>query len=230
MSLNALRKDYSPKRYKQRKKLYQAMEAYHGNSFLFNSNRLSFGQFDHYDEYTFDQYVNAQQIYDEFVKVDSSLKKESSYKLDLMLEIIKMLLGDRYKSFHRIYKKQYHIKQITKKRYLAKAQKDLEKVLYKYEMDIAIDKWSNSTTDKKGTKDKVIEAVVLLENYYRSIGRFDLAEAMRKEPIIKPHTFTQVAKRWREFYTPKMVKACDINSKEANKLLKGVAEKIKSDF
>lgn len=210
--------------YRQLLKLYKAMKAYHSDSFLLDSDRLSFGQFDHYDEATYDQYLNAQQIYDEFVKIDSDLKRQSSYKLGHMLDIMEILLGNRYQSFHHIYKKQYRIKPISKNRYLAKAQKDLEKVLYKYEMNIAIDKWSDRE------KDKVIGAVVLLANYYRSTGRFDLADTIRHEPITKPKTFAEIAKGWREFYTPKMAKACKITKKEANKQLQEVIKKIKSDF
>ena len=115
MSLNALRSDYNPKRYKQREKLYQAMKAYHRDSFLFDSYRLSLGQHDYYDEATQNQYVNAQQIYDEFVRIDDDLKKKAVYNHNRMLEIMEGLLGNRYKAFHRKYKQQYHIKPIEKK-------------------------------------------------------------------------------------------------------------------
>ncbi len=224
MSLNALRSDYNPKHYKQRDDLFRRVKALNGDSFIFNYYRLSLGQFDFYDEYTSDQYVNAQQIYDEFIKVDGSVKRHKSYDPDIMLEITKMLLGDRFKAFDRIYKKQYRIKPISKTRYLEKAQKDLEKVLHKYEMDIAIDKWGDRS------KDEVIKAKWIMQNYYRSTGRFDLATAIEKAPIIKPKTFTQLAKIWREFHTPKMAKECKIEKKEANKLLQRIIKNIKQNF
>ena len=224
MSLNALSPDYNPKRYKQREKLYQAMKAGHNDSFLFDHDRLSFKQYNDWDFEKDEQFLSSQRIYEEFVKIDADLKRNSSYKPDMMLEIVKMLLGDRYKAFHRIYKQQYKVNPISKKRYLTKAQKDIENVLYKYEMDIAIDKWSDR--EKNG----VMKAVVLLANYYQSTGRFDLADTIRHTPIIKPKSFTKIAKAWREFHTPKMVKACKIPEKEANKLLQGVIEKIKLNF
>ena len=91
-------------------------------------------------------------------------------------------------------------------------------------MDIALDK-----RDKRA-KDDVIKAQWVMINYYRSTGRFDLADTIQHTPITKPKTFTEIIKVWRGFHIPRMAKKCKITKKEANKMLQGVIKKIKSDF
>lgn len=214
----------SDTKHSRKRRLLEAINIHYGGSFLLDSNRLAQGQFEYSDEYTFAQYVNAQQIYDEFERVDNDLKLYDYYSPDLMLEVVEKLLGKRFAAFKRIYKKEYRVKPVSKKKYLKNAQQDLEKVLYKYEMDIAIEKWDDRE------KNNVTKAMVTLMNYYKSTGRFDLASTIEKEPIYKPKTFKQISMGWRKFHIVKMAKKCQITKKEARKHLNIIIKNTKLNF
>ena len=198
------------------------------DSFLVNKeereNRLFLKKYD--DKYN--MFISANDIYNEFKKIDNKLYKHNDYQIKIMLLIMEEYTKDRYTSFKNIYDKKYKGHPKTIKEYLDKFETTLYKVLQK----LNINYYERGFTKRE--QKKTIEHLGETYLYLLSIGKWKLAEEILEvydeKNLQKPKQQREVISKQIEIHTKIMAKECNILKKEAIEYLKKSTKKIKNKY
>jgi hypothetical protein len=182
---NAILEYYKQTEQNREKKLMELLYAHCGDSFLIDEYERTTRLFlkKHDDEYH--RFITAEDIYDEFIKINNALCNSDNYSTSTMLIIMEKLLEDRYISFKNVYDRLY--KEPPKKtiaEFLARFEVTLSKLLNK--LNIGYYEKGFSTREQDNLKKHLGETYC----YLLSIGKWKLAddilECYNKEPLTKP--------------------------------------------
>ena len=115
-------------------------------------------------------YVSAVDIYYEFENIDNKLLSNKNYSTYLMLEVMKDLIGDRYKAFENVFNQRHkEHPQMMVKEYLEYFNDQIKKLGDKLEFG-----WYEKGFTKP-VQDRISKSIAETIIYLRAIGQWEVS-------------------------------------------------------